>query len=297
MELRRWRSFNGVGPCTAIVTYAPGWGRFLLIVCPVCLTFFLLAGLIADGCPGDDYYVSSAMNNDFCVTHTGAVGGMVRMSSRMNRWLLWHCYFTCEIVKRFVYLPRSILRNVYIVAYSAFGLGAVYFFELKSAHVVFGTGYMLTGTSEISLLWWPCCGPPLGPCFPASCCRPDTECCRKPRWGAIAVGVYVWIHALTFMFLQAGPILQLFENFMIGSVRVNEIAEWTLVVAFQWIHWCRAPVLAAAKYGAGGSPRTPTRRGGAAVVTDTGVELHSPGAARSDDPRHAAPSVYVEKPY
>ena len=263
MEARQ-PSSRPLGPCAAMVVHSPRWARFLLIACPAIVIIIQGVGLLMDGCRRQRY-LSDTMNEVWCLHEAEGDQAVPRASAHINRWLIWHYFFLCELLKRVVYLPKSTTRNVFIVMYVGNGLCAMYAFE-GWAHVVFGTVYMLTGVTEVSVLWYPCCGPPLGPCCPACCrwicCRPGSGCCgpQRRRRREIAIFIYIWIHGLALIYTLATPILGLRQHIVLfgrptspgledeGGVRLDVVLEWTLVLAFQAIHWFRAPALAAAKY-------------------------------------------------
>ena len=261
----------------------PRWTRFVLIVIPMLVIYLQGIGILLDGCRRE-IYLSDTMDEDFCLHEAEGPQALVRASGRINRWLIWNYFFVNELLKRLVFLPKSITRNVFATLYCGCGLGAMYFFG-GVAHVILGTCYMLVGVLEISVLWYPCCGPPLGPCCPACCqwlfCRPTSGACGRKvrRCGAIAIGIYIWAHALALIFTLSTPILGLMPHIVLfgssnsssnssssnsssfgngssssgdgaveGGVRLNVVLEWSLVQAFQIIHWCRVPALTKSKF-------------------------------------------------
>ena len=259
------------GVISAVAAH-PRWARFFLIMVPNCVIYLQLLGILLDGCRSE-IYVSDTMDEDYCLHEVEGQQAVPSASARLNRWLVWNYFFLCEALKRQVFLPKSITRNVFAGLYCGCGLCAMYFYG-GAAHVIFGTAYMLTGVLEVSVLWYPI----WDPCCPACCHwlwrRPGSMACdRKRRCGAIAIGVYIWAHALALIFTLSTPILGLLPHIVLfgssssssgsdansssssgggaikGGVRLNVVLEWTLVTAFQIIHWCRVPALAASNLG------------------------------------------------
>ena len=199
------------------------------------------------------------MDEDYCVYKIGGDDpGYIRYSERLNRWSLWTLFFVFEVAKRLTYLPASCTRNTFCILYAGFGLTAMFSYAFKTVHVVCGTLYVLTGSAEISVLWYPCCGPLLGPgcpdcllccCFCCCSSRRRAACCAPERRTAIAVGVYIWIHTLSLLTVLGGPIIGIIPHFDFFGVQLAAVVEWTLVTVYQVIHYNRAPALAAAKYG------------------------------------------------
>lgn len=270
----------------AIAANNPRWARFILIVLPTIVVYTELVGLLLDGCL-TSLFVSDTMDDDHCIREVQTEEHPVeaRASAYLNRLLIWHYFFLMEVLKRVVYLPPSITRNVFVVIYPVSGLLALYCrpHYYPVFHVIFGLNYMVTGCFEIPVLWYPLCGPPLGPCCPACCyclCRrplhPDETCSRRRRT-AILITVYIAVLSITFGFTFALPAFGI-PWIVFGpqpGIRIDAVLEWTLVTAFQVIHWCRAPTLAAAKY-----PRSLAVMPSAAERPRAAAEL--PAAGRSE---------------